>query len=117
MLGALFFAAALTPTLIPRSYLTQGALARGCFAIGYFAGVLWRRLSMIGRRKRWRSSRAILLPGHDRHLARILIAADRVPYSAISTGCAVEGPASGRSSIMIKQSEAVVISAVAAAKT
>ncbi|WP_334538566.1 alpha/beta hydrolase [Bradyrhizobium sp. AZCC 2230] len=44
MLGALFFAAALTPTLIPRSYLTQGALAGGCFAIGYFAGELWRRL-------------------------------------------------------------------------
>lgn len=44
MLGALFFAAALTPTLIPRTYLTQGALAGGCFAIGYFAGVLWRKL-------------------------------------------------------------------------
>jgi uncharacterized membrane protein len=44
MLGALFFAAALTPTLIPRSYLTQGALAGGCFAIGYLAGVVWRRL-------------------------------------------------------------------------
>ncbi|MBR0905731.1 alpha/beta-hydrolase family protein [Bradyrhizobium liaoningense] len=44
MLGALFFAAALTPTLIPRSILTQGALAGGCFAIGYFAGILWRRL-------------------------------------------------------------------------
>nr|WP_306664161.1 alpha/beta-hydrolase N-terminal domain-containing protein [Bradyrhizobium sp. Arg816] len=43
-LGALFFAAALTPTLIPRSYLTQGALAGGSFAIGYFAGVLWHRL-------------------------------------------------------------------------
>lgn len=44
VLGALFFAAALTPTLIPRSYLTQGALAGGCFAIGYGAGVLWRWL-------------------------------------------------------------------------
>ena len=44
MLGALFFAAALTPTLIPRSYLTQGALAGGCFAIGYLAGNLWRWL-------------------------------------------------------------------------
>ncbi|MET4255698.1 putative membrane protein [Bradyrhizobium sp. S3.12.5] len=44
MLGALFFAAALTPTLIPRTYLTQGALAGGCFAIGYLSGVLWRRL-------------------------------------------------------------------------
>ncbi|QPF89548.1 alpha/beta hydrolase [Bradyrhizobium commune] len=44
MLGALFFAAALTPTLVPRSYLTQGVLTGGCFAIGYLAGVLWRRL-------------------------------------------------------------------------
>jgi uncharacterized membrane protein len=43
-LGALFFAAALTPTLVPRSYLTQGALAGACFAIGYAAGVLWRWL-------------------------------------------------------------------------
>ena len=44
MLGALFFAAALTPTLVPRSYLTQGVLAGACFAIGYGAGVLWRWL-------------------------------------------------------------------------
>jgi len=44
MLGALFFAAALTPTLIPRNYLTQGALAGGCFAIGYLAGLCWRWL-------------------------------------------------------------------------
>ncbi|MGV7216504.1 alpha/beta-hydrolase family protein [Bradyrhizobium sp. UFLA05-112] len=44
MLGALFFAASLTPTLIPRSYLTQGALAGACFAIGYAAGLLWRWL-------------------------------------------------------------------------
>ena len=43
-LGALFFAAALTPTLVPRSYVTQGALAGACFAIGYGAGVLWRWL-------------------------------------------------------------------------
>lgn len=44
LLGSLFFAAALTPSLIPRNYLTQGALAGGCFAIGYGAGVLWRWL-------------------------------------------------------------------------
>jgi len=44
VLGALFFSAALTPTLVPRSALTQGALAGGCFAIGYAAGVLWRWL-------------------------------------------------------------------------
>jgi uncharacterized membrane protein len=41
VLGALFFAAALTPSLVPRSYLIQGALAGGCFAIGYGGGVLW----------------------------------------------------------------------------
>ena len=44
VLGTLFFAAALTPTLIPRSYLTQGALAGLCFAIGYGCGVAWRAL-------------------------------------------------------------------------
>ena len=43
-LGALFFAAGLTPTLVPRSYMTQGALAGACFAIGYTAGILWRWL-------------------------------------------------------------------------
>jgi uncharacterized membrane protein len=44
VLGALFFATSLTPTLIPRSYLTQGALAGTCFAIGYGAGIFWRWL-------------------------------------------------------------------------
>ena len=44
ILGALFFSAALTPSLVPRSYLTQGALAGACFAIGYAAGVFWRWL-------------------------------------------------------------------------
>jgi uncharacterized membrane protein len=43
-LGTLLFAAALTPTLIPRSPLTQGALAGVCFAIGYGLGVLSRQL-------------------------------------------------------------------------
>ena len=43
-LGTLFFAAALTPTLVPRSYLMQGALAGTCFAIGYAAGTLLRWL-------------------------------------------------------------------------
>jgi uncharacterized membrane protein len=44
VLGALFFAASLTPTLVPRSYLTQGALAGTCFAIGYGVGIVWRWL-------------------------------------------------------------------------
>src|ERR1700757_5250853 len=43
-LGTLLFAAALTPTLVPRNYLTQGALAGACFAIGYGTGVFWRWL-------------------------------------------------------------------------
>lgn len=49
-LGTLFFAASLTPTLVPRSYLTQGLLGGGCFAIGYGAGIagrwLWQYLEI-----------------------------------------------------------------------
>ena len=49
-LGTLLFAAALTPTLVPRSYLAQGALAGICFAIGYGLGVssrqLWRYVQL-----------------------------------------------------------------------
>ena len=49
-LGTLFFAASLTPSLVPRNALTQGALAGGCFAIGYGLGVflrwLWRYLEL-----------------------------------------------------------------------
>jgi uncharacterized membrane protein len=67
MLGALFFAAALTPTLIPRSYLTQGTLAGGCFAIGYFAGVLWRRL--------WHYLELPEPSAHARSIANALVAA------------------------------------------
>ena len=44
LLGALFFAASLTPSLIPRSFLLQGALAGACFAIGYGLGVCCRWL-------------------------------------------------------------------------
>ena len=44
ILGALFFAISLTPTLVPRSYLTQGSLAGARFAIGYGAGTFWRWL-------------------------------------------------------------------------
>ncbi len=44
LLGTLFFAASLTPTLIPRTYLTQGILGGAVFAIGYGLGVFWRWL-------------------------------------------------------------------------
>jgi uncharacterized membrane protein len=43
-LGTLFFAASLTPSLIPRSATMQGVLAGACFAIGYGLGVFWRLL-------------------------------------------------------------------------
>ena len=38
VLGTLFFAASLTPTLIPRSYLTQGVLSGCALAVGYGLG-------------------------------------------------------------------------------
>lgn len=66
-LGALFFAAALTPTLIPRGYLTQGALAGSCFAIGYSAGVLWRWL--------WCHLELPEPSAHARSIANALVAA------------------------------------------
>lgn len=43
-LGTLFFAASLTPSLIPRTALTQGALAGACFGVGYLIGVFSRWL-------------------------------------------------------------------------
>ena len=49
-LGLLFFAASLTPTLIPRSWLVQGALGGIVMALGYligrFAIAMWRLLDI-----------------------------------------------------------------------
>ena len=44
VVGTLFFVASLTPTLVPRTYLTQGVLSGACFAAGYGIGVAWRWL-------------------------------------------------------------------------
>jgi uncharacterized membrane protein len=49
-IGALFFSASLTPTLLPRSFLTQGALS-GCslvagYGIGVFGHWLWAYLEL-----------------------------------------------------------------------
>lgn len=44
ILGTLLFAASLTPSLVPRGYLMQGALAGASFAIGYGIGVFCRWL-------------------------------------------------------------------------
>lgn len=40
LLGAMAFAASMTPSLIPRDFLLQGVLGGVCFAIGYGVGVL-----------------------------------------------------------------------------
>lgn len=60
VLGTIFFAASLTPTLIPRTFLLQGALSGACFAVGYAMGVgwrwLWRYMQLPeprGRLERW----------------------------------------------------------------
>lgn len=56
-LGTLFFAESLTPTLVPRTFLTQGALSGACFAAGYGFGVagrwLWAYMELPEPRERW----------------------------------------------------------------
>lgn len=56
-LGTLFFVASLTPTLVPRSFLMQGALSGACFAVGYGIGVggrlLWAYMELPQPRERW----------------------------------------------------------------
>ena len=45
LLGTLFFAASLTPTLLPRIFVTQGVLSGCSFAAGYGLGVFGRWLA------------------------------------------------------------------------
>jgi uncharacterized membrane protein len=56
-LGTLFLAASLTPTLVPRGFLTQGLLSGACFAAGYSIGVavrwLWAYMELPELRERW----------------------------------------------------------------
>src|SRR5690242_8460803 len=44
LLGTLFFAASLTPTLLPRGFLTQGIVSGFSLAAGYGVGVFGRWL-------------------------------------------------------------------------
>jgi len=43
-LGTLLFAAALTPSFVPRTYVMQGILCGTAFGFGYGLGVFWRWL-------------------------------------------------------------------------
>ncbi|MBL8576563.1 MAG: alpha/beta-hydrolase family protein [Mesorhizobium sp.] len=57
LIGTLFFAASLTPTLIPRNFLTQGVLS-GCsaaagYGVGFFLQWLWRYLELPEPRERF----------------------------------------------------------------
>jgi uncharacterized membrane protein len=40
LMGTLFFAASLTPSLLPRTFITQGVLSGACMAAGYGVGLL-----------------------------------------------------------------------------
>lgn len=55
LVGALFFAASLTPSLVPRTYLTQGLISGLSLAIGYAAGAfvqwLWIYLKVPNPRR------------------------------------------------------------------
>lgn len=44
LIGTLFFAASLTPTLVPRTFMTQGVLSGTSFAAGYGLGLMGRWL-------------------------------------------------------------------------
>jgi uncharacterized membrane protein len=50
VVGTLFFAASLTPSLLPRDFLLQGLLSGSSFAAGYLFGIaadlLWRYLQL-----------------------------------------------------------------------
>jgi uncharacterized membrane protein len=58
LLGTLFFAASLTPTLLPRNYLAQGVLSGCSLAVGYGIGVflhwLWQYMELPEPRARIR---------------------------------------------------------------
>src|SRR5262249_41165027 len=71
LLGTLFFAASLTPTLLPRSFLTQGVLAGCSLAAGYGIGVFGRWL--------WAYMELPQPKGRPLRLAKL----------AAATGCAV----------------------------
>jgi uncharacterized membrane protein len=71
LLGTLFFAASLTPSLLPRTYLTQGVLSGFSLAAGYGIGVFGRWL--------WAYMELPRLKGNLLRIAKL----------AAATGCAI----------------------------
>ncbi|HYG44305.1 MAG TPA: alpha/beta-hydrolase family protein [Bordetella sp.] len=67
VLGTLFFAASLTPSLVPRSPLVQGVLGGFCLAAGYGLGVLLRRV--------WRALALPALPPRAHQISVMLVLA------------------------------------------
>lgn len=82
LLGLLLFALALTPSLIPRSFLTQGILCGCTFAAGYGIGVflewLWDYLEL-----RWSSPRLATWIGRIAALGCLVLA---IAFLWFSTG-------------------------------
>jgi len=79
LLGTLFFCAALTPSLLPRSTLSQGVLAGAALAVGYGLGVFWRWL--------WRYLELPERPGWQRERVNLLIGWCRASSRGTPTAC------------------------------
>ncbi|QFY60332.1 hypothetical protein FZ934_07730 [Rhizobium grahamii] len=65
--GFAFFAASLTPSLMPRSFIVQGALSGISAAVGYFFGVvltwLWQYLELPAARTRLLTLKSVVFAG------------------------------------------------------
>lgn len=97
LLGTLFFAASLTPSLVPRPFLIQGVLSGTCFAIGYGIGVflfwLWTYLELPR------------LKGRISHAAKIAAVAAAILTAAVFLWYAADGQNSVRSLMGLEKVE------------
>lgn len=97
LLGTLFFAASLTPSLVPRPFLIQGVLSGTCFAIGYGIGVflfwLWTYLELPK------------LKGRISHAAKITAMAAAILTAAVFLWYAADGQNSVRSLMGLEKVE------------
>lgn len=108
-MGAVFFAGALTPTLVPRDDLAQGLLAGSCFAIGYGLGGLLHWL--------WRYLELPELPARARPVTNVLLTAAGILVVAIALSQAADWQNSTRAAMGMDAANArwpFVLCAVAA---